>query len=45
MAHGARYGRLLKHGMHDDLMNCKTVNAWVAMGDYCDGVVMLVSQP
>lgn len=31
MAHGARYGRLLEHGMHDGMMNCKTVNAWLAM--------------
>ena len=31
MAHGARYGRLLKHGMHDDMMNCRTVNAWLEM--------------
>ena len=31
MAHGGRYGRLLKHGMHNDMMNGKTVNAWLEM--------------
>lgn len=39
MAHGGRYGRLLKHGMHNDMMKCKPVYAWLEMAQDDDVLI------